>query len=94
MEETEYKALMFGDYFVNEYELDRFISGRSSPMWNFLHSKDETFENLLSRIENSKNIGGRKYSNIYIENLKKCELVSITIKSNNLGSFTFEINKQ
>jgi len=78
MIETEFKALMFLDQYVDANLLEKGIYTCSRP---FLYSKEETIEDLISRGKRMKDMGGNCFiSDKYFEYLKVCELVSIRIE--------------
>jgi len=75
--ENRFKVLMYCDGFVDENRLEQGLYSTNIPK---LHSIDETIDNLIERVLSIRDINGFSFVNeTYIENLKKCELVEITL---------------
>ena len=76
MKTLKYKALTFGNHFVDESKL---FSGICITMTPTLRSEYETLESLISEAVKIKNNFLVKEINQYIENLKQCELKDVTL---------------
>ena len=75
----KFKVLMIGQSFVNERMLSKGIYATTTPA---LHNEDFTEKDLISVWENYSAFSGDPIYDA-IENIKKCQLVSITITINN-----------
>ena len=75
--ETEFKVLMHCGEYVNVNLLGKGIYSCDKP---FIYSKDETIETLVQRGVIMKDFEGNNFiSDEYFGNLRRCELVSVTI---------------
>lgn len=77
MKETEFRILMHLGKFVDENLLDKGIYACNSP---YLHPEDATLEKLIQDGLKVRKIAGDAFlPDSYFENLKKCDLVPISI---------------
>lgn len=77
MKETTFKVLIHSGNYVDTNLLWNGIYVSSVP---FLYSKDETIESLIERATWSKCMNGNDFlSESYANNLKKCQLVEVSL---------------
>jgi hypothetical protein len=82
--ETEFKVLMYKGQYVNSIFLDSgnslFLAGMYTRETPTLYSKNETIESLIERLKRLNRLEKTAFSDIYFDNLSKCELVKIIIE--------------
>ena len=73
-----FKTLMYAGHFVNMKLLAKGVYTTDLPTL----LEDETMESLVEKLEDAKLFGKRLISEDYIANLKKCELITVTLTIN------------
>jgi hypothetical protein len=77
MIESEFKVLMYMGEYVNTILLENGIYGTTIPV---LLDKDETIERLTEMVIKMRDMTGASFlSEKYIDNLKQCQLLKISI---------------
>lgn len=77
MKETTFKALMHDGKYVDPTLLWNGIYNSPIP---HIYGKDDTIKSLIGRAEMMKDMTGDSFvSKFYFENLKKCQLVDVSL---------------